>query len=85
MWRPGTPGHRFYEDVLLQNPATVQEAIEKAGALKEPFTAKAVQGHLRWMFTSAGGFLEVNGQRYSAPVAKAAKKSAKKSKAKEAA
>jgi hypothetical protein len=68
LWRPGTPGHRFYEEVLAQNPATVQEAIDKAAALAEPINAKAVQAHLRWMFTSAGGFLEVDGQRFAAPV-----------------
>ena len=27
MWRPGTPGHRLYEEVLSQNPVTVQECI----------------------------------------------------------
>ena len=96
LWRPGTPGHRFYAEVLAQNPATVQEAIDKAAALVEPFNAKQVQAHLRWMFTSAGGFLEVDGVRYSAPAsapAKAAKeapakkpaKAAKKSKKAEAA
>jgi len=67
MWKPGTPGHRFYAEVLSQNPATVQEAINTASALTEPFNAKQVQGHLRWMFTSAGGFLEVDGQRFSVP------------------
>jgi hypothetical protein len=91
MWRPGTPGRRFYAEVLSQNPATVQEAIDKAAALTEPFNAKQVQAHLRWMFTSAGGFLEVDGQRYSSPAAPVkkpaksketspAKKPAKKSK-----
>jgi len=90
-WRPGTPGHRFYEQVLSQAPATVGDAIAMAAALTEPFTAKQVQGHLRWIFTSAGGFLEVDGERFvSAPVAVAkpvkkpaepvAKKVAKKSK-----
>ena len=82
MWRPGTPGHRFYAEVLSQNPATVQECINKAAALTEPFNAKQVQAHLRWMFTSAGGFLEVDGQRYSAPGVKPAKSSPVKKPAK---
>jgi hypothetical protein len=69
LWRPGTPGHRFYAEVLAQGPMTVQECIDKAAALVEPFSAKQVQGPLRWMFTSAGGFLEVDGQRFSAPPA----------------
>jgi hypothetical protein len=77
LWRPGTPGHRFYEQVLSQSPATVQEAIDKASALAEPFTAKHVQSHLRWMFTSAGGFLEVDGKRFAAPASPAVKKPAK--------
>jgi hypothetical protein len=56
-WRDGTPGFRFYTEVLAQDPATVGDAIAKAEALEEPFTAKAVQGHLRWLYTSAGGLL----------------------------
>ena len=99
LWRPGTPAHRFYEEVLSQGPMSVQECIDKAGALAEPFTAKAVQGHLRWMFTANGAFLEVDGVRFVAPttpvmgvekpvqeakVAKVAKtKKAKKAEAKE--
>jgi hypothetical protein len=66
-WRAGTPGFRFYEEVLAQGPATVGEAIAKAEALEEPFTAKAVQGHLRWLYTSAGGLLEVDGVKFVAP------------------
>jgi hypothetical protein len=77
MWRPGTPGHRFYEEVLMQNPVTVQECIDKAGALAEPFTAKQIQGHLRWMFTAAGAFLEVDGQRFASPPAPVQKPTAK--------
>ena len=65
-WKPGSPGHRFYDEVLAQNPATVQEAITKAAALKEPFNAKQVQGRLRWMFTSSGNLLEVDGQKFAA-------------------
>jgi hypothetical protein len=67
-WREGTPGFRFYTEVLMQGPATVGEAIEKAAALAEPFSEKAVQGHLRWMFTSAGELLEVDGQKFAEPV-----------------
>ena len=86
LWRPGTPGHRFYEEVLgLGTVQTVQEAIDKAAALKEPFGAQQVQGHLRWMFTSAGGFLEVDGQKFSmpasSPVATVKKVAAKPAKA----
>ena len=64
LWRPGTEANRFYEQVLAKAPATVGECIEKAGALAEPFTAKQVQGHLRWMFTANGAFLEVDGERF---------------------
>jgi hypothetical protein len=73
LWRPGTPGHRFYEEVLTKGPATVQAAIELAASLAEPINEKQVQAHLRWMFTSAGGFLEVDGQRFAAPAAPAKK------------
>jgi hypothetical protein len=67
LWRPGTPGHRFYEEVLgLGTVQTVQECIDKAGALAEPINAKQVQGHLRWMFTSSGNLLEVDGQKFAA-------------------
>jgi hypothetical protein len=69
LWRPGTPGGRFFEQVLSQNPTTVGECIEKAAALAEPLTATAVQGHLRWAFTANGAFLEIDGQRFAAPPA----------------
>ncbi len=81
LWRPGTPAHRFYEQVLgLGTVQTVQECIDKAGSLAEPFTAKQVQGHLRWMYTANGAFLEVDGQRYSAPPSQTKEKKAAKSK-----
>jgi hypothetical protein len=67
LWRPDTPSHRFYNEVLTKAPATVQECIDKAGALAEPFTAKAVQNMLRWMYTANGAFLEVDGERFAAP------------------
>ena len=44
-WRDGTPGYRFYEHVLAQNPATVGAVIELAGKQKSPFPrrlAKAI-------------------------------------------
>jgi hypothetical protein len=66
-WRPGTPGHRFFAEVLSQNPATVQAAIDLASSLAEPFSVKATQGHMRWLYTSAGGLLEVDGQKFVAP------------------
>jgi hypothetical protein len=83
-WRDGTPGYRFYTEVLAQNPATVGEAIAKAEALSEPFTAKAVQGHLRWLYTSAGGLLEVDGVKYAAPIVAEKPKPVAKPKAKKA-
>jgi hypothetical protein len=67
LWRAGTPGGRFFEQVLSQNPSTVQDAIDKAAALAEPFSVKAVQGHLRWAFTANGNFLEVGGVKFVAP------------------
>ena len=68
LWRPGTRAHEFYEQVLTQKPATVGDCIDKAEALAEPFTAKQVQGHLRWLFTANGAFLEVDGERFVAPL-----------------
>jgi hypothetical protein len=65
-WRDGTPGFRFYTEVLAQNPSTVQAAIDLASSLAEPFSVKATQGHLRWLFTSAGGLLEVDGVKFVA-------------------
>ena len=62
IWTEGTLGARLYELVLSKNPATVQKAIDKAAALDPPFTAKQVQGHLRWIYTA--GELEVDGKRY---------------------
>ena len=82
IWTPETAGARFYAQVLAQKPTTVQKAIDLAAELKEqPFTAKAVQGHLRWLFTA--GQLEVDGKIYIVP-AKATKepKPAKEAKGK---
>jgi hypothetical protein len=86
-WREGTPGYRFYQEVLAQNPATVGECIGKAGSLAEPFSEKAVQGHLRWLYTSAGGLLEVDGVKFATPIVAEKPKpvaQTKKSKAKKA-
>ena len=83
LWRPNSPAHRFYEQVLTKAPATVGECIEMAKGLAEPFTEKQIQGHLRWMFTANGAFLEVDGQRYSAPVAPVKAKVVKKAKVEE--
>jgi hypothetical protein len=82
LWRPGTRAHEFYEKVLAKAPGTVGECIEMAKSLSEPFTEKQIQGHLRWAFTASGAFLEIDGQRYSAPPSsvKAVKASAKKTK-----
>jgi hypothetical protein len=80
-WRDGSPGHRFYEQVLAKKPSTVGKAIELAAALAEPFAAKAVQGHLRWMFTMAGAFLEIDGQRHPASLVEPKKAKAAEPKA----
>jgi hypothetical protein len=69
MWKQGSPGHRFYEEVLSKNPATIQECIDKAAALSEPFNAKQVMAHLRWFYTWSAGPLEVDGVRFAAPEA----------------
>jgi hypothetical protein len=67
--------------VLSKKPTTVQKAIALASELKEsPFTAKQVQGHLRWLY--ATGQLEVDGKSYTPKVkepkaAKATKKPVK--------
>jgi hypothetical protein len=50
------------ELVLSKNPSTVQKVLDLAAKLEQPFTAKQVQGHLRWMYTA--GELEVDGKRY---------------------
>jgi hypothetical protein len=60
---PKTAGARLYELVLSKKPSTVQKVIDAAAELKVPFTAKQVQGHLRWMFTA--GELEVDGKSYT--------------------
>jgi hypothetical protein len=58
-----TAGARLYSEVLSKNPATVQKAIDKAGGLDPPFTAKQIMGHLKWMYTA--GELEVDGKSYT--------------------
>jgi hypothetical protein len=64
IWTPETAGARFYEQVLSKKPTTVQKAIDLASELKEqPFTAKQVMGHLKWLFTT--GELEVDGKSYT--------------------
>jgi hypothetical protein len=75
---PETAGSRLYEQVLSKKPTTVQKVIDLAAELKVPFTAKQVQGHLRWLYTA--GELEVDGKSYTpktkepkAPKAKAVK------------
>ncbi|HEY2228983.1 MAG TPA: hypothetical protein VGI22_14850, partial [Xanthobacteraceae bacterium] len=68
IWTPGTPGGSFYSLVLSKGPKTVGAAIEMAGALEQPITAKAVQGHLRWAYTVKGGWLSVNGDIFAQPV-----------------
>jgi hypothetical protein len=62
IWTPGTAGARLYSEVLCKNPVTVQKAIDLAAKLEPPFTAKQVQGHLRWLYTA--GQLEVDGKSY---------------------
>jgi hypothetical protein len=52
--------------VLSKKPSTVQKVIDLAAELKVPFTAKQVQGHLRWLYTA--GELEVDGKSYTPKV-----------------
>jgi hypothetical protein len=68
-WRVGTPGARFYSEVLAHGPATVQAALDLG--VKAGFTPAMSQGHLRWLYTWAGAYLAVDGLLYgqSAPVA----------------
>jgi hypothetical protein len=67
VWSDGVAGARLYAEVLSKHPGTVGKAIALASELKDrPFTDKAVQGHLRWMYT--GGQLEVDGMSYDVPV-----------------
>jgi hypothetical protein len=60
---PETAGARLFEQVLAKKPGTVQKVIDLASELKVPFTAKQVQGHLRWLYTA--GELEVDGKSYT--------------------
>ena len=54
IWTPETAGARFYEQVLSKKPTTVQKPIDLASELKEqPFIAKQVMGHLKWLFALA--------------------------------
>jgi hypothetical protein len=66
IWTPETAGARLYAEVLSKNPGTVGKAIEKAATLDPAFTAKQVQGHLRWIYTA--GQLEVDGVSFTLPV-----------------
>jgi hypothetical protein len=81
-WKPNTSGFRFYEQVLAKKPATVQVCLDRAAKLDEPFTAKQVQGHLRWLYTA--GEMEVDGKSFpvapkiAKPKAEAAKPEAAK-------
>lgn len=59
-WRPGTPGHKFWP--VLQEAKTVQQAIDNAA--KIGLTARQVQGHLRWLYTWGGAYLQVDGALY---------------------
>jgi hypothetical protein len=77
VWSDGVAGARLYEQVLSKYPGTIQKVLDMAAELKPPFTAKAVQGHLRWMFT--GGQLEVDGTSF--PVAPKVAKAPKPAKA----
>jgi hypothetical protein len=76
---PETAGARLYDQVLAKKPSTIQKVIDAAAELKaQPFTAKQVQGHLRWMFTADE--LEVDGKSYT-PKTKEPKAKAPKPKA----
>jgi hypothetical protein len=67
VWSEGVDGARLYAEVLSKHPGTVGKAIALASELKErPFTAKAIQGHLKWLYTA--GELEVDGVSYDVPV-----------------
>jgi hypothetical protein len=87
-WRPTSPGHSFYTQVLAHKPATIGKALE-LGA-KAGFKVGEVQGHLRWLFTWGGSYIKVDGKVFSEPKSdapkavtpkapKAAPKAAKKS------
>ena len=65
VWSEGVAGARLYEQVLAKRPGTVGEVIDRAAKLDAPFTAKAVMGHLKWIYTA--GELTVDGTTF--PVA----------------
>lgn len=66
-WRPYTPGHNFYVQVLAKTPATIGAALElaKGAGIK----ANDAQKHLRWLYTWGGSYIRVDGQVYSPPQA----------------
>jgi hypothetical protein len=66
VWSEGVAGARLYAEVLSKHPGTVGKAMALASELKPPFTDKAVQGHLKWLYTA--GELEVDGKSYDVTV-----------------
>jgi hypothetical protein len=62
IWSDGVAGDRLYKLVLSKNPGTVQQVLDLASKLDVPFSAKAVMGHLKWLYTA--GELEVDGTSF---------------------
>ena len=74
-WRPGTPGHTFYNSVLMPlcgngQSSTVAQVLEAAVAAG--FKAKGyagpqgAPGHITWLY-AIGGHLAINGLLYGQP------------------
>jgi hypothetical protein len=64
-WRPGSRGADFHAKVLVQNPATVADAI--ALGAKVGIKAGQVQSFLRFLYTW-GDQVEIGGQCYKSVV-----------------
>jgi hypothetical protein len=64
-WRPATPGHKLWVQVLSQNPGTIGNVLAMAQE-RLGFKPRETQGHLRWLHTWGGSYMVVDGQRYAA-------------------
>jgi hypothetical protein len=63
-WRAGSPGDRFWREVLTKRPATFGEAMALGKACSKPFTAKQAKEHLLWLYTWGGFYIEIDGKRW---------------------
>lgn len=73
LWKAGTPGDRFYKDVLVK-AKTVGDAVALGGKLTPVIKEAEIQGHLRWIYTASGAYIRIGGKAFPQdPHVKAAK------------